>query len=319
LEEGKSVQTPSEPACYASLTKAIDFPSDEQELWWRKSAPLLARILESADYDLHQQYQFLTLYNTLMVPNMGSFPHIWHASITHSGIPVEFSVNYQDKERHTVRVGFEPASFISGAARDPYNLITVTDVVCKMSRLDFHDFDSQLFHQFLGPLTLSKEEACFLQGAKLPGSNFKTQAAFGLDLKGIDVTVKCYIYPALKAHVTGKTFRQLLEDAVCRVEDSMNCFEAIRKVNDYMEERMYYNQYSFIGFDCTTPSRSRLKVYGAILNISWEKVEEIWTLGGLLQANEDNKSGLSLLRSLWEYLTPGKVRVPPVSPHVFLR
>ena len=78
-------------------------------------------------------------------------------------------------------------------------------------------------------------------------------------------------------------------------------------VNDYMENGGCYNQYYFLGFDCIAPSQSRLKIYGALLDISWQKTEEIWTLGGQLSSSETNKKGLELMRILWDYLAPGTV------------
>jgi DMATS type aromatic prenyltransferase len=303
----KSTKVDRLPQSYVSLTKALDFPNHDQELWWTKSAPLLARIMESANYSVHQQYQFLTLYNTLLVPHLGPFQDTWHCSITHSGIGVEFSVNYQEHGVRTVRIGYEPVSYISGTARDQYNIITADNAMNRFARLQLPSFDTRLYTGFMKHLSLDIDEAKILKGAKLHSSKFKTQAAFGLDLKGEDVAVKSYVYPALKAHITGKTFRQLLDKAVQGQEDAVQYADAVTLVSDYMTAGNCYNQYSFIGFDCKTPSSSRLKVYGAILDISWAKVAEIWTLGGRLADHKGNQTGLDLLEKLWGCLTPHKV------------
>nr|L0E301.1 RecName: Full=Prenyltransferase phqJ; AltName: Full=Paraherquamide biosynthesis cluster protein J [Penicillium fellutanum]AGA37277.1 prenyltransferase [Penicillium fellutanum] len=309
---GASTQKPqsAEPEIYSSLTKSLDFSNDAEEKWWTRTAPLLSRILDSAGYTLPQQCQFLTLFNTLMIPNFGPHPHIWHSSITHSGLPVEFSVNYQPGKQPTVRIGFEPASSISGTARDPYNMVTVLNVLNKMSRLNFKGFDPSLFHTLISSLALSKNESDLLQGAKLEGSKFKTQAAFGLDLKGDAVTVKTYLYPALKCKVSGLAFSELLEAALAKHQNAHDFSRVLPLVQSYMEEGQCYNQYSFVGFDCVDSSKSRLKIYGALLDISWKKVEEVWTLGARLVNSETNKEGLRYMRALWEYLTPGKERRP---------
>lgn len=306
MQESKIAQ----PEIYTSLTKSLNFQNDAEQKWWTKTAPLLAKILDSAGYTLAQQCQFLTLYNTLMTPNFGPYPHTWHASITHSGLPVEFSVNYQDDKQQTVRIGFEPASSISGTARDPYNMITVSNALNTMSRLNFKGFDTSLFHTLLGTLTLSNTESKFLDGKKLEGSKFKTQAAFGLDLKGQDVTVKTYLYPALKCQVSGISLSELMENAITKYSNVPSCGQVLSLVNEYMHEGKCYNQYSFIGFDCVDSSKSRLKVYGALLNINWKKVEEIWTLGGRMASCETNRKGLEHMRVLWKYLTPGRVGSP---------
>lgn len=302
-----SVQPTPDTAVFSALSKAIDFTKNDEQVWWEKTAPLLERIMVSADYTVLQRSQFLTLYRTLMIPNFGPCPHTWHASITHSGIPMEFSVNYQSQSQSTVRIGFEPVTDISGTSRDPYNLITVSNAMNQISRLSVEGFDPYLFTGFLNLMTLSKQESDVLQGAKLPGSKFKTQAAFGLDLKRDSVTVKCYIYPALKTHVLGLSFHQLLADAVQTLSTVMKCGKAVSIVNDYMEKGGCYNQYSFLGFDCIAPSKSRLKIYGALLDITWQKTEEIWTLGGQLSSSETNQKGLEYMRILWDFLAPGKV------------
>ncbi|RAH51233.1 putative DMATS type aromatic prenyltransferase [Aspergillus brunneoviolaceus CBS 621.78] len=305
-------QTPKhpDPEIYTSLTRSLDFANDAEEKWWTRTAPLLSRILSSADYTLPQQCQFLTLYNTLMIPNFGPHPHTWHSSITHSGLPVEFSVNYQPGKQPTVRIGFEPASSISGGARDPYNMVTVSNVLNKMGRLGFAGFDPSLFHTLISTLALSRKESNHLGGAKLEGSKFKTQAAFGLDLKGDAVTVKTYLYPALKCKVGDTGLSELLEKAITKGQNVPDCGRVVSLVNEYMEEGQCYNQYSFVGFDCVDSAKARLKVYGALLDISWAKVEEIWTLGGRLADSETNKKGLEYMRVLWEYLTPGQDRRP---------
>lgn len=317
-EKTPSAQFAPDAEIYSALSKSLDFENDDERAWWEKTTPLLERIMVSSEYTLLQRSQFLTLYRTLLIPNFGPHPHTWHASITHSGIPMEFSVNYQSNGQNTVRVGFEPVTAISGTARDPYNLITVSNAINQMSRLSFEGFDPYLFTSFLTSMLLTKRESDMLQGAKLPGSKFKTQAAFGLDLKGDSVTVKCYIYPALKAHVSGMSFHQLLASAVQRLSGVMKCDKVVSMVSDYMEMGGCYNQYSFLGFDCIEPSKSRLKIYGALLDISWQKTEEIWTLGGQLSSSETNKKGLELMRILWDYLAPAAVFcTPSLSPQVY--
>jgi DMATS type aromatic prenyltransferase len=313
--KGTSLQSTkiAQPEIYTALAKSIDFKNDAEEKWWTSTAPLLAKILDSAGYTLAQQCQFLTLYNTLMIPNFGPYPHTWHSSITHSGLPVEFSVNYQCDKQPTVRIGFEPASSISGTARDPYNMITVSNALNTMSRLNFMGFDSSLFHTLVSTLTLSDTESNLLDGAKLEGSKFKTQAAFGLDLKGQDVTVKTYLYPALKCKVSATALSELLDTAITQYANVPSCAQALSLVNEYMHQGNCYNQYSFIGFDCVDSSKSRLKVYGALLDITWNKVEELWTLGGRMASSEMNKKGLEYMRTLWEYLTPDRVS----SRHLF--
>ncbi|KAF3403541.1 Brevianamide F reverse prenyltransferase [Penicillium rolfsii] len=279
------------------------FQDEHQRRWWEQTAPLLTRILISAQYDLHQQQLYMVLYRSLVVPLLGPQPHQWDSFITYCGLPVEFSINYKDNGLPTARIGWEPVSHLSGTTKDAFNLHTVNKAVLTLSKLQLKSFDTRLFTHFLNTLTVSQEQADTIDVAQLPISRFKNQASFGLDLKGGDVTVKCYIYPALKGYVTGQTFQQLIEDAVYSGKALMPYPEALPAVHEYMENAGFYNQYSFLGFDFINPANSRLKIYATAQEVTWEKIESIWTVGGRFSEDLNIQRGLGFARELWLQLT----------------
>ncbi|EPS25871.1 hypothetical protein PDE_00807 [Penicillium oxalicum 114-2] len=286
-----------------NVSRYLSFQDDHQRSWWEHTAPLLSRILESAQYDLHHQHLYLVLYRSLLVPFLGPHPHQWDSFITYCGLPVEFSINYQDHGPPTARIGWEPVSHLSGTPDDVFNLHTVEKAVSTLSKLSLKGFDTQLFTHFLKTLTVSHEQAATIDVAQLPISRFKNQASFGLDLKGGEVTVKCYIYPALKGYVTGYSFRQLLDDALHAGSALAPYPEALSVVHDYMESAGLYNQYSFLGFDFVNPVKSRLKIYATVQEVSWAKIQDIWMVGGRFRDDLNLQRGLGFARELWLRLT----------------
>ncbi|KKK12921.1 hypothetical protein P175DRAFT_0528269 [Aspergillus ochraceoroseus IBT 24754] len=279
------------------------FKNGHEQEWWQRTAPLLARVFQSAQYDLQQQYLYMSLYKTFVVPFLGPYPNQWDSFITYCGVPVEFSINYSDNSPPACRIGWEPVSDVSGTSMDPLNIDTVSKAMDVMSQLHLKDFDTRLFTHFVNTLTLSSEEAAAVNIAELPISRFKNLVSFGLDLKGGEVTVKCYIYPALRGYTTGKSFRELLDHAIQSGGDVMNCSQALNSVHEYLEGAGMYNHYSFIGFDFTAPSKSRLKVYNTIQDITWAKMEDIWTLGGKFAHDRTIQRGLGFAKELWQLLT----------------
>ena len=95
---------------YNAISKFLVLPSLDQHEWWEASAPMLARVLSAAHYDIHQQFQYLYLFATQVIPLLGPFPksrsNLYECILGGLG-PLEFSQNFT-KSRSTVRIAFEP-------------------------------------------------------------------------------------------------------------------------------------------------------------------------------------------------------------------
>lgn len=297
--------------------KYFVFENEDQRAWWQHTAPLLARVFRSARYPVEQQYLYMTLYKTLIVPLLGPHPNTWDSFISYSGIPIEFSTNYQENGPPTCRIGWEPVSHLSGTSSDRLNLETVSKSISLLAGLNLKSFDRRLFDRFMKTLVLSSDEAATVKTEELSWARLKNQLSLGLDLKDGDVTVKCYVYPALKSMITGRPFRELLDQALGIGEDGSfsHCADALHSVHDYLEQAGLYNQYSFLGFDFVEPSKSRLKVYNTTQDVTWPKIEGIWTLGGKFAENPTIKRGLDAAQELWRLLTGETVIFQPTQVH----
>lgn len=298
IDNGVS-QVPSEV-----LASYFDFPSYDQEQWWQDTGHLFGRFLAVAGYGVHAQYRYLLFFIKHLLPALGPYPLRWRSTITPTGLPIEFSLNFQEHGRPLARIGFEPLSYLSGSAKDPYNQIAVGDLLNQLAKVRLHDFDTQIFGHFMNDFNLSRKEEDALQkrGGINGQSTVRSLGAFGLDLKDGEVGVKGYVFAGLKNRATGIPVGQLISDSVHKLQPEMHCWEAFSILNEYMYEDNGWNEYSFISWDCVDVTRSRLKLYGVHTAVNWQRIKDMWTLGGQIASSPTNKTGLELLERMWSLL-----------------
>lgn len=289
------------PSPFEVLSKFTVFTDSHQKAWWEKTGRLLNKILASANYSTSRQFEALTFYSQVLIPRLGPYPASFRSAITRSGLPLEFSVNYQQHGGvdPVVRIGFEPVSAESGTQRDVYNQLPVLDLLKCLDQLKIPGFDDSLFRHFLACHTLSDAERDILTRKKMEGSSLTSQSAFGFDLRPDVVSVKGYTFPALKCHAGERSFGDLISQSIEPLSQSMGHFASFDLVNDYLQETNGYSQAAFWSFDCVDPRRSRLKLYSSSNEVAWFKIKEIWTLGGRLDS-ATVKKGLEYLWQLWQ-------------------
>jgi DMATS type aromatic prenyltransferase len=295
-----------DPVALASPFEVLDkyqtFQDIHQKTWWEKTGLLLSKVLVSANYSLARQYEALIFYREVLLPLMGPNPQTFRSAITRSGLPVEFSVNYQQRgeTEPVVRIGFEPVLAASGTDEDLYNQKPVSLLLEQLERLNIPGFDASLLEHFLERHTVSASERAKLTQNKMVGSDLTSQYAFGFDLKLGAMSVKGYTFPALKCHASGRDFGVVIADSVNSIKDQIGSFPSFDMVNDYMKETDGYSQFAFWSWDCVKPTSSRLKLYSSNNDVFWPKIEEIWTLGGRVDTPTVRK-GLEYLSQLWSF------------------
>lgn len=304
------------------LSTYLTFPTKDQDQWWRRTGPLVGRLLSTTGYTAEQQYQFLTFYHNQLIPRLGPCPATFHSSITVTGLPMEFSVNYQEHGGHpTVRIGAEPVDSFSGTDRDPFNQAPPASMITHLSRIALKDFDPQLYGYFEPKHTLTRDEQIRLPAAVPGGGKLKTQHAMGFDLKDNGITVKGYTYPGLKAHMAGQDIKTLLGDSVddLKAKGKMNCVDAWSKVASYMTEVNGWGFHNLWAWDYIDPAKSRFKFYTFVMDVSdTDKLEELWTLNNRA-TGPAHMEGLIWLRRLWDVIDlrhAGKRDLSPDAPQV---
>ncbi|KAF7173846.1 hypothetical protein CNMCM5623_006107 [Aspergillus felis] len=278
------------------------FRTDDEAQWWTKTAPIFTKCMESAGYNPQLLRQYLEFYHYRILPALGPYPQRFLSAISHTGLPVEFSVNYQQHGGGpVVRIAFEPMSTQSGTEKDPYNQEPVEGFLQSLlSECGLKDFDDRLFKHFASEHTVNEAEKAMLRGTPVERI-LNSQLAFGLDFKEGNIVVKGYSFPGLKCQASGKSFSKLLGESIRKLQGVMNCDAAFSNVDDFMTDIDGYNQLTFFSWDATNPQKSRLKLYGVSNCVTWRMIERIWTLDCRAQRPSDAK-GLHHLRQLWDLL-----------------
>jgi DMATS type aromatic prenyltransferase len=283
------------------LSRYYLFTDRHQKVWWEKTGRLFDKVLASAGYDPTRRLEALTFYIQVLIPLLGSYPHQFRSAITRSGLPLEFSVNYQQRGDvdPVVRIGFEPVAAASGTELDPYNQTPVVDLLSQLEKLNIPGFDPSLFRYFLDAHTVNDHEKGLLKEKKIEGSELTSQAAFGFDLKEKAISIKGYTFPAIKCTLNEKGFGNFIAESIQPLAAQMGPIPSFDMVHSYLEETNGYSQFAFWSFDCADPAQSRLKLYSSHNSVVWSKVEEIWTLGGRAKS-PIVQEGLKYLKELWE-------------------
>ncbi|KAL4896669.1 aromatic prenyltransferase [Aspergillus ambiguus] len=296
---------------YEVLSKSLFFPDEVQYEWWHGAAPIMGKLLHDTNYDLHRQYQYLTLLAHHVIPSMGLSPRDSRAhcypSMLGTATLFELSQNFQ-QAGCTIRVLFEPTSYPN--SNHSHALMT-PETLRKLQLVGDSRLDLQLHYQFAGQLALSKKEKERLRllsdrrFAELLG----TVSYIGLDLgKEGDVTIKSY-HPLLPNFVaTGKAGSDLAFRAVRTIDESSGRGAALSHIEGYMQDRTQGHpsdtdpRVFLMGCDLVDASQARVKLYIFDPLVTWDNVADIWTLGGRLNAVPDVVSGLEILRELWAAL-----------------
>ncbi|KXG49081.1 Aromatic prenyltransferase, DMATS type [Penicillium griseofulvum] len=297
----KGASTSPMSTTFDVLSRYYLFTNSHQKVWWEKTGRLLDKILASAGYNPARRLEALTFYGQVLIPQLGPYPYVFHSAITRSGLPVEFSVNYQQNGNvdPVVRIGFEPVAAASGTEQDPYNQKPTFDLLNQLEKLEIPGFDPELFRYFLDVHTVNAHERGLLKEKKIEGSELTSQAAFGFDLKEKTISVKGYTFPAIKCNVNEKGFGNFIAESIQPLAAQMGPIPSFDMVHAYLEETNGYSQFAFWSFDCVDPAQSRLKLYSSHNSVVWSKVEEIWTLGGRAKSPVVQR-GLEYLKELWQ-------------------
>ncbi|KAB8254979.1 putative tryptophan dimethylallyltransferase [Aspergillus pseudonomiae] len=282
-------------------------PRDEnQKAWWLRTGALLERILKDASYSPDLQQQYLDFYRKVLVPALGLFPSCFHSAITFTGLPLEFSVNYQQSSvQPVVRISIEAVNSSSGTAEDPYNQTPMRGLITRLRQMGIQGFDATLLNHFIQEHSVGNGQKSGLTSSQMDKIDSVSQAAFGFDLKKSGISVKGYTFPGVKCLLSGVPLARLLKDSIHEKVTGIDSSDAFTVVNDYMEETDGYNTFCFFSWDCVSPQKSRLKFYGSYDSVTWAKLEDIWTLGGR-NGGPSVRRGLEYFRQLWNIVCYGK-------------
>ncbi|KAL4947444.1 aromatic prenyltransferase [Aspergillus filifer] len=284
---------------FTLLTSYLPFPTPSQKQWWLDSASLLSRMLSAAKYTTDQQYTHLLFFHRHLLPCFGPKPLRWPSLISGSGLPVEYSLNFQNNADPVIRIAFEPIGLEAGSARDPFNKRALEELVAGAVQHGVQGFDTTLLEHFKQTLFLPDTDVHRISDVD---PHFpRTHTALGFDLKDDKTVIKGYVHPGWRSRATGVSVSELIRASIDGIQDAFNCKEAVELVHGYMESSGGYDLRTFLAWDCTPLHSSRLKIYGIDNDVSLAKIEELWTMGWRL-TDDAALDGLKHLRRLWRFL-----------------
>ncbi|CAI7613771.1 unnamed protein product [Penicillium discolor] len=269
---------------YTVISDSFDFENEDQELWWKDTAPLLLDLMVKAQYAL---------------PALGPFPRPGFQQIetaVPSGRLFELSVNFQ-QAASTIRYDFEPTSYLAGTCRDPYNQIMVNQLLANL-QMAGKNVNTRLHYHFQNALSLSKEDIANLQ--KIESDLYTTQHIVAWDLKGNDDPLKMYLFPLAKSQAVGVPAGRLVMDAVGESDTNIQISPGFAMLNEYLREKELLENVYILAWDCVD-HLPRIKVYIADPEVTVAKFKDLWTLGGRLKSPTVLK-GLELVLDLWSCL-----------------
>ncbi|KAL4928788.1 aromatic prenyltransferase [Aspergillus undulatus] len=272
---------------------------ETEKEWWLDSGSLLARMLDVSEYTTDQQYHHLLFFHRHLIPFLGPKPIRWPSLISGSGLPIEYSLNFQENSTPVIRAATEPVGYEAGTPADPFNKRPLEKFVTGAFKYGVKGFDTALLDHFAQTLFLP--DADVFNAVDLNAAFPRTHAGIGFDFKGDNVVIKGYVHPGWRSRASGIPVSTLVKDSVDGIQRKLNCKEAFSLVNEYMDESDSYNLRTFIAWDCTPIHTSRLKIYGIHNDVSLAKIEELWTMGGRL-TDVTAHEGLNHLRRLWGLL-----------------
>ncbi|KAE8306956.1 aromatic prenyltransferase [Aspergillus transmontanensis] len=263
-------------------------------------------LMSSAGYTNESQCQCLMFFYTSIVPYLGPYPQNFPSAMTHNELPLELSINFQQLggAKPVIRVAVEPITSISGTNEDPYSLSPIRDFLTRLEKLNPEGYDSCLFEHFYPKHTLIESECQKLQ-AKNEAIRELSQVAFGFDLKP----------GGISCHAAGEDLCSVVIGSVQEYFGDADCCNTLGLIKDYIEMTDAKANFGFVySNDCVTPEKSRHKLYGRTIDMSWSKVQEIWTLDGRIDSSEC-KRGLEHLQEFWKMLQIGD-RPHPLGFHL---
>ncbi|KAI2641178.1 4-dimethylallyl tryptophan synthase [Xylaria nigripes] len=305
-----ATKTPSMPRqeVHAIISNILDFPDEEQRLWWYSTAPMFAEMLKITNYSTHAQLTHLITYIVHIIPFLGVYPRNgrkrWLSILTRYGSPFELSLNCSNS---VVRYTFEPINAATGTDADPFNTHAIWESLQHLATIQ-PAIDLRYFSHFKRHLTVDAQESSYLLENSLVGAEIRTQNKLALDLDGSQFVVKVYFYPTLKSIATGRSIQDLVFGAARElVQGHANTAASLAMLEEYIVSRGPESTACprLLSCDLVDPSRSRIKIYVSEQNVTLSAMQDLWTLGGR-RNDSDTLAGLHLVQELWDLL-----RVPP--------
>lgn len=301
----------SSSAVFQRVVAAQPLANEDQEFWWKATAPPLADLLHKSGYSPAQLEFHLTWYRRFIPASLGPRPVpgkklAYLAGPPWDGSPMEPSINWKEKSRsgRLIRFTIGPSSDRAGTDADPFGqaepdrlLRSMADFIPGLSLKNYEVLVENLFIK-------KQDQAALL--ARIPAYTPRVQAWLAWDCRPAGPMAKVYFLPYLKMLETGRHSNDFLADIVEQCsskEDIYGSYEESYGIfRDYLDSfadtPRLLPQTQFFGIDCTNGPESRIKTYASTRANTLREAKKLWTLGGRA-IGPDTDDGLQALTEMW--------------------
>lgn len=294
-----------------SIGQELGFANEDQEFWWRATAPSLGQLLASCQYSDEEQRSHLRWYRRFIIPALGPRPipgkkPLFQPCPVFDGSACELSINFKERSRaRTVRFTIEATGYEAGTAKDPFNQDASTHLLWTMvdnvPGMDLRHFDIFADEFFL------PSEAAATAVSRLPAGTPLSQIWLAFDLlRGGKILAKVYFMPILKWALTGApTTKDLVFATARRCSGKHGAYDApIDLLDGYLESfpRGRGPTAEMVAIDCVDSPDSRIKVYLRTGANTLARAKDLLSLGGRLSGERSVQAGLEALTELWPML-----------------
>ena len=331
--------TPS-PTPWESLGSVLGFPDDDQKFWWKTTAPVLGKLLKKANYTVDQQYFYLSRYHRYILSAYGPCPEegkerTWRAQCTPNASPFQPSWNFQN-DKSTIRFTIEPIGSLAGTRTDPFNQLAAFELVKTLTR-EFPDMEESWFYhcarEYVFPqyekiavvmnnsntncidfsrtnlatyrLYVPKDLVNIMLAVKGPPKGPKPPTCFlAFDLDDGKIEPKAYFFPHIRAWNMGITQGALVINTVRGLNGpTINMNAGLDNLETYLTSGgpVTHRNVEMLAIDCIDPLKARAKIYVNSYNNTFNKIKDIYTMGGRLQ-DPAILDSLAPLAELWRLM-----------------
>ena len=309
----------SRSAPWEFLSRVLGSADEDQKFWWNRTAPLLGRLMEKAQYSTHMQYSYLSWFYTFILPALGrrpgrENPSKWIPHLTHNHSPFEPSLNVQGTAK-VVQFMIEPMSCHAGDSRDPFNQRMPFELMSRL-RMAVPDLDGSWFEHFAKEFFMPPEAARDPK-LRIPHGQTLPTCFVAFDLVNSKIGVKAYFFPTRRSMETGRPTGELVYQAAKTLDnDDLLLSPGLNALNRFLEKggSMCQSDVEVLAIDCVKPSQARIQIYAHSFYNSFDKVRDVYTLGGGLKG-ETTKKAVEALKQLWTLLF-GISEENTVLPHI---
>lgn len=273
-------------------------------------AQVLQNTMELCHYDTSVRSEILHWFEESVLPSIRpGLKTKWTPTLTHHNTPFEPSMTTRGDgpEDKNVRITIEPIGPEAASEMDEWNQEFPPKMLEKL-KVKIPTLDLDLFTHFSKALFITPEDKWpkFPQ-REVPEASPSCFLAFDIDRsKGVPgIGPKAYLFPQLKSLQTGISPGSIIEEAITQLhdDDTFDVLPPLEMIMEYLQEpgsTLTLNDVEMIGFDLLKKdTRPRMKIYARSWRNTFEAVEDVYTLGGLLPENGEQ---LDALEEFWKLL-----------------